>query len=107
MDAISVIVRTIIRRVMAPSMEKYLNEKSLRKVTEIAYLRRKFPHAYTDANGCMRNVLLLEFDVNGMIIQCGVPEKVYNQVCEGTAGMLTHKGTNFKCFEVNGVKIKK
>lgn len=81
------------------------NNKML--LTEQAVLVRKTTETAADADGVEYTNLLLEFDIGGGLLPCYVTGRVYRQVQEGMDGLLTHQGTVFKCFEVDGMKIEK
>lgn len=81
------------------------NEKAL--LTEQAVLIRKTAETAADEDGVEYTNLLLEFDTGGSVLPCYVTGRVYRRVQEGMQGLLTHRGTVFKSFEVDGMRIEK
>ncbi len=107
MEILFILMMGVFVYIIIANIKRFIDNENSPIVTEKAYLRRKKSDSHMNADGCMHTTLLLEFDINGTIIKCTVPNRVYRQVREGTEGMLTHQGTRFKCFEVDGIRIEK
>lgn len=107
MEIFGMLIILIFALIVIMGLIRFIENENSPVLTERAVLVKKINNTTMDANGTMHTDLLLKFDIGGSILKCPVNGRVYRQMQEGMDGMLTHQGTRFKCFEVDGIKIEK
>ncbi len=102
--ALALFIKLAEDKYLVPFLDKLLFHQAFTP-TEKAVLIKKTEETAVNSDGTEYTNLVLRFVTEGGEIKCYVTGRVYRQVCEGMEGMLTHRGTLFKCFDVGSVRI--
>lgn len=102
---IFVVIGLIGLMILSEGVTTFARNENSPVLTEKARLIKKTGSTVVDANGAAATTLILQFEIDGTVLKCAVNGTVYRQTKEGMEGLLTHQGTRFKCFEVDGLRI--